>query len=91
MVVEDAIVGAGRIRAATADIPPGAGGYGCTTSATENRVRCDLPRLAAGAVWTITVTIDPAGAGPLTGRVIVGTSDRDPAPDKTALVHTVVH
>jgi hypothetical protein len=90
VVVEDAVVGAGRVRAATADTPPRAGGYGCTVSVAENRVRCDLPRLPAGEVWTITVTVDPAGAGALDGRAIVGTADRDPAADKVAELHTLV-
>jgi uncharacterized repeat protein (TIGR01451 family) len=90
VVVEDTLVGAGRVRAATADTPPRAGGYGCTVSTVENRVRCDLPRLPAGEVWTITVTVDPAGAGALDGRAIVGTADRDPATDKVVELHTLV-
>jgi uncharacterized repeat protein (TIGR01451 family) len=89
VVVEDVVAG-GRITAATADTPPGAGGYGCAVFAEENRARCDVPRLAVGASWTITVAVTPTDAGPVEGRVLTGAAEPDPVDDGNASVRTVV-
>jgi len=89
VVVEDVVAGHGRITGATADTPPGAGGYGCAVFAEENRARCDVPRLTVGATWTITVTVIPTGAGPLEGRVMTGAAEPDPVDDGDASVRTV--
>jgi MFS family permease len=85
-----AVAGHGRITAASADTPPGAGGYGCAVFAEENRARCDVPRLTAHATWTITVTVTPTDAGPVEGRVMTGAAEPDPVNDGVASVRTVV-
>jgi uncharacterized repeat protein (TIGR01451 family) len=90
VVVEDVVAGHGRITAASADTPPGAGGYGCAVFAEENRARCDVPRLTAHATWTITVTVTPTDAGPVEGRVMTGAAEPDPVNDGDASVRTVV-
>jgi hypothetical protein len=90
VVVEDVVGGHGRIAAATADTPPGAGGYGCAVFAEENRARCDVPRLAVGASWRITVTVTPTDAGPVEGHVLTAAAEPDPVDDGDASVRTVV-
>ena len=89
VVVEDVVAGQGRITAATADTPAGAGGYGCAVFAEENRARCDVSRLAVGATWTVTVTVLPTAAGPVDGRVMTGAAEPDPVDDGNASVRTV--
>ena len=89
VVVEDVVAGHGRITAATAATPAGAGGYGCAVFAEENRARCDVSRLAVGATWTVTVTVRPTDAGPVDGRVMTGAAEPDPVDDGNASVRTV--
>jgi uncharacterized repeat protein (TIGR01451 family) len=90
VVVEDVVTGHGRIAAATADTPPGAGGYGCAVFAEENRARCDVSRLQVGASWAITVTVTPTDAGSVDGRVMTGAAEPDPVDDGDASMRTVV-
>ncbi|NMI00078.1 DUF11 domain-containing protein [Pseudonocardia acidicola] len=83
VVVEDVVTGPATISAATAGTPPGAGGYGCAVFAEEDRVRCDTPRLPAGATWTITVRVQPTGPGVVAGRGMASAAepDREPGND----------
>jgi uncharacterized repeat protein (TIGR01451 family) len=90
LVVDDVVSGPGRVTAATAATPPGADGFGCTVLAEENRARCDVSRLPAGATWQVSITVSPTGAGQVAGRVIAGSAELTSTGAEVATVSTTV-
>jgi uncharacterized repeat protein (TIGR01451 family) len=78
LVVDDTLTGPAKAASATATTPPGASGFGCTVLVEENRARCDVSRLAAGATWQVTITVTPTGPGAVVGNVIASAAELTP-------------
>ena len=75
LVVDDTLTGPAKATSATATTPPGASGFGCTVLSEENRARCDVSGLAAGATWEVTITVTPTGPGAVVGNVIASAAE----------------